>query len=137
MKARARALRWEEELALIPEEVRRTIEYFEWHATDWEKRAAARGDVTPQLREGLAAYAARQASLRRGYAQRCRTLWQKVLAGGDVDGEDQAHAESGDSGDSAGAGEDADSEAVEDGAVDTDEPEDVLAYLEIDNDEFV
>lgn len=45
--------------------------------------------------------------------------------------------DSGDSGDSVEARDDADGETVEDDNVDTDEPEDVLAYLEIDTDEFV
>lgn len=34
MKARARSMRWTEELNLLPEEMRRTIAYHRWKA-DW------------------------------------------------------------------------------------------------------
>ena len=75
---------------LLPEEIRRTIEYYEWKATWWEERAAVRSPLDPALREGLSAYAARQANVRRGLAASVKSQWLKTKAtvspvyGGDV-----------------------------------------------------
>lgn len=88
----------------------------------------------------MTAYATRQAEIRRGWSSRCASLWRKTLAGQDVDrtdedGSDDASGDQG-SGDQNGEGEgsaDADDDA---GVVEIEVPEDVVAYLEIDADEF-
>lgn len=134
MKARARALRWEEELELLPEEIRRAIAFWDRQATIWEDRAGARGDVTPELREGLAAYAARQADIRRGWSARCASLWQKTLAGADVD---DAVEESNDSSEKVTTAGDGDDDDDDDGVVEIEEPEDVVAYLEMEAEDYV
>ena len=63
-RSQARKLRWEEQIELVKEEMRRVVAYFGWKSKWWEDRAEARqvegDDVT---RRGLLAYAARQAKL--------------------------------------------------------------------------
>ncbi|KAG2112875.1 hypothetical protein DEU56DRAFT_874348 [Suillus clintonianus] len=57
-KARARAMRWKEELELLREEMRRTLQFFDWQAI-----------------EGRIAYARRQAALRRALRDTCHSSW--------------------------------------------------------------
>ncbi|KAJ7740338.1 hypothetical protein B0H16DRAFT_1324487, partial [Mycena metata] len=57
-RAYARMRRWHEDIVLVEEEMRRTIEYGAWMGGQWEMRATARSaDLTPSLSEGLCAYA--------------------------------------------------------------------------------
>ncbi|KAJ7216212.1 hypothetical protein C8J57DRAFT_1440543 [Mycena rebaudengoi] len=55
-KARARSLRWKEELVLLDEEMRRTIEYGKWWPAWWEERREQALDEV--VGEGRRAYAA-------------------------------------------------------------------------------
>lgn len=63
-------MRWEEEVQLLLEEMRRVNVYLNWEAGWWEERAERRSSqaggvqVKPCLEEGLRAYARRQACLR-------------------------------------------------------------------------
>jgi hypothetical protein len=58
-KAYARTRRWHEDIVLLEEEMRRTIEYGNWMAAEWEDQATARTkNVDAALAEGLRAYAA-------------------------------------------------------------------------------
>jgi hypothetical protein len=58
-KAYARTRRWHEDIVLVEEEMRRTIEYGRWMAGEWEIRATAQTEgLNPALTEGLCAYAA-------------------------------------------------------------------------------
>ncbi|KAJ7787847.1 hypothetical protein B0H14DRAFT_3505058 [Mycena olivaceomarginata] len=66
-KARARAERWREELILLEEEMRRVLEFSE-----------ARSDVTPELAEGLRAYALAQAARERAWELDWRNKWAAV-----------------------------------------------------------
>ncbi|KAJ6489344.1 hypothetical protein C8R47DRAFT_1071689 [Mycena vitilis] len=60
-KAYARTRRWHEDIVLVDEEMRRTIEFGVWLAHEWDSCATARTrDVTPELAEGLRAYAMEQ-----------------------------------------------------------------------------
>ncbi|KAJ7827777.1 hypothetical protein B0H14DRAFT_2595092 [Mycena olivaceomarginata] len=56
-KAYARMRRWHEDIVLVEEEMRRTIEYGVWMGGEWETRATARPVESPALAEGLRAYA--------------------------------------------------------------------------------
>ncbi|KAK0421579.1 hypothetical protein EV421DRAFT_1747354, partial [Armillaria borealis] len=56
-KARARMLRWEEEIQLLDEEMRRVISFADWKARWWSERAKLRPDASPELQEGLKAFA--------------------------------------------------------------------------------
>lgn len=52
--------RWREDVVLVEEEMRRTIEYGFWSALEWGKRGTARKEVSSELTEGLMAYAQEQ-----------------------------------------------------------------------------
>ncbi|KAJ7079314.1 hypothetical protein C8R43DRAFT_1143270 [Mycena crocata] len=62
-RAKARKVRWEEEVLLLREEMRRVLRYLEWQAEWWVARRDVRQDATPELRHGLAAYALRHANI--------------------------------------------------------------------------
>ncbi|OJT12474.1 hypothetical protein TRAPUB_10982 [Trametes pubescens] len=64
LKARARKMRWEEEVRLLPEEMRRVLVTLQYEEKAWLARRTARVVADPALQEGLAAYATRQAAIR-------------------------------------------------------------------------
>ncbi|KAK7041549.1 hypothetical protein VNI00_009136 [Paramarasmius palmivorus] len=72
-KAWACKRRWDEELELIAEEMRRTIESLKHEGRRWQ---GMQGDESPEG-EGRAAYAARQASIRFGLASKFERMWSK------------------------------------------------------------
>ncbi|KAJ7707270.1 hypothetical protein B0H14DRAFT_2646846 [Mycena olivaceomarginata] len=85
-KAYARVKRWQEEVLLLQEEMRRCLRTLEWQAAVWDGRAAAthysgKRAFSPTHMEGAMALAARQAALRRRLANRFRKLWQGVASG--------------------------------------------------------
>ncbi len=73
-------MRWSEEVDLLQEEMRRTQEYFSWHADSWEKHARSPSSDLDDVTEGMRAYAHRQASIRRKMRDYCRTAWRYVGA---------------------------------------------------------
>ena len=76
----ARADRWEEEVILLQEEMRRVVHFLEWKSTDWVAKVDARaGAVTPELRLGLSAYAHKQASIFHNLAIQFCQRWHSVL----------------------------------------------------------
>ncbi|KAH7905933.1 hypothetical protein BJ138DRAFT_1017003 [Hygrophoropsis aurantiaca] len=79
-RARARAMRWSEEVDLLQEEMRRVLQYFAWHATWWEEQGHSRSDGDSELLEGRSAYAARQADLRRSLSGLFGAMWDVVPA---------------------------------------------------------
>lgn len=60
-KSRARAARWTEEVALLPEEMRRTLAFFKWKAEWWRSQIGLRSDEPDHICSGVDAYAERQA----------------------------------------------------------------------------
>lgn len=79
VKARARKLRWQEELELLPEEVRRSILFFNHKAKEWEQRSLRReASISPEVLEGLIGYARRQAHLMRQLALSGQQRWTKI-----------------------------------------------------------
>lgn len=66
-KARERARRFEEEVELSEEEMRRTLLFFSWSAEEWERRAQLHGFSGKRLPddvvEGLRAYALRRSAM--------------------------------------------------------------------------
>lgn len=81
IKAHARTSRWDEELQLLSEEIRRVGTYFDFKADEWEDRSRQReGSVSSQILEGLIAYAHRQASIMRNLASSGRSQWAKATA---------------------------------------------------------
>ncbi|KAF7797133.1 hypothetical protein EIP86_008325 [Pleurotus ostreatoroseus] len=79
-RSQSRSERWCEEVALLWEEMRRATNYSRWLASWWEARCEIREDTSPQLREGLAAYAKKQATSERTLAQRWDAKFAPVRA---------------------------------------------------------
>ncbi|KAJ7194745.1 hypothetical protein GGX14DRAFT_537360 [Mycena pura] len=77
-KARARADRWREELILLDEEMRRVLQFCQWKAAWWDARRYARRDVSPELAEGLCAYATEQAARERYWLTSWTAKWSAV-----------------------------------------------------------
>ncbi|THH17670.1 hypothetical protein EUX98_g9084 [Antrodiella citrinella] len=59
----ARAERWEEEVILLREEMRRVVAFMEWKALSWRNEIGMRTDVSLSLASGLGAYANKQAAV--------------------------------------------------------------------------
>lgn len=74
-RSRARAMRWTEEVLLLLEEMRRVLAFMEWHASWWEGQSARWSGLDAAESEGMAAYAYRQASIRRSMATLFRKNW--------------------------------------------------------------
>lgn len=83
-KAMARAERYEEEVQLLVEEMRRTLAFFEWHAAEWRGRSATRSFANSTIARGAAAYAERQAVLRERMISRSVGRWIRVLQQNDL-----------------------------------------------------
>ncbi|KAJ7040223.1 hypothetical protein C8F04DRAFT_948763 [Mycena alexandri] len=80
-KAKARKERWEEEVELLREEMKRVLRFLRWRALWWEERRSSRMEnVTPELRAGLDAYAARQAWIAREVARKFQRTWATSVA---------------------------------------------------------
>ncbi|KAK7017231.1 CxC2 domain-containing protein [Favolaschia claudopus] len=75
-KAYARMRRWDEDVVLVEEEMRRTIEYGHAMRRIWAERARARSaTVSPELLEGLEAYAAEQGARERSTSEMLTRKW--------------------------------------------------------------
>jgi hypothetical protein len=61
-----RVSRYEEEIGLVVEEMRRTLAFFKWLACEWEKRATFQSeDMDKTTNRGISAYAYKQATIYR------------------------------------------------------------------------
>ena len=78
-RSKARAERWAEEEQLLLEEMRRILAYFEWKVHWWQCRDEQRDSISPRLRRGLKAYAAKQASVYERLATRTASYWVNYL----------------------------------------------------------
>ena len=82
-KARERAKRFEEEVELSVEEMRRTLLYFSWKVSEWERLAEerAKSDKPPPAAtlQGLRAYAYRQAAMYRTMVKVFVSDWYSCL----------------------------------------------------------
>ncbi|KAJ7807053.1 hypothetical protein B0H13DRAFT_2386681 [Mycena leptocephala] len=64
-RAKARKTRWDEEVHILREEMRRILCYLEWETGAWEARREGVAEaVTPAIRAGMQAYVAKQADIR-------------------------------------------------------------------------
>jgi len=75
----ARADRWEEEVVLLQEEMRRVVCFLDWKSTDWVSKAGVRASVTPEVCSGLSAYAHKQGSVFRNLGIRFCRRWRSTL----------------------------------------------------------
>ncbi len=96
-RSRARVCRCKEEVNLIREEMRRTTEFLDWKAAQWEARMDARDDVDEELVEGIQAYGTEQAALQKNLSSSFKVFFKTPLTevddllqklGDDTDGSD-------------------------------------------------
>ena len=78
-KARARMQRWNEELLLVQEEMRRAIAYLKWKADWWRERCALRSDTDVTILSGVSGYAHKQAAICSRMAEKCAVHWLPCL----------------------------------------------------------
>ncbi|KAJ6452354.1 hypothetical protein C8R47DRAFT_998112, partial [Mycena vitilis] len=84
-KAYARMRRYHEDIVLVEEEMRRTIEYGAWMAAEWEMRASARTThMSTSLAEGVRAYAMEHADQERKTCVRLSAQWAGLREKGRV-----------------------------------------------------
>lgn len=86
-KSRARALRANEEVMLVREEMRHVLVFLNWKMQWWHGREAMRSGIDKALTEGIIAYARSQALLQQTLADSFRMLWQAPLCSEDLDSE--------------------------------------------------
>jgi hypothetical protein len=84
-KAYSRSRRFDEEVRLLQEEMRRTIAYGATAAEKWDSLASAiLPDSDPELTEGRRAYAAEKADRERDTCRKLRRDWAGILAKAEV-----------------------------------------------------
>ena len=80
MTSRARADRWVEEKDLLREEMRRVLFFLEWRSRTWSEKVGARkGVCTPDIQNGIDAYARKQANVYRDLALSFACKWLPYL----------------------------------------------------------
>lgn len=84
-KTRARARRWSEEVALLQEEMRRVLTYFDWKAAWWRSQGPRYTAVNLDIRSGLCAYAEKQCAMYKQLALKYREHWRPLLAANGFD----------------------------------------------------
>lgn len=77
-KAKARADRWEEEVILLDEEMRRVLVFCQWKSAWWLEQVPLREGLRPQLAEGLQAYAEGQADMERRICLSWTAKWSQA-----------------------------------------------------------
>lgn len=78
-KSHARKQRWEEEVTIVLEEMRRVIAYHEWKAQWWRSQVARHPNTDAASLHGVAAYAEKQSHLSEQLARRCAECWLPAL----------------------------------------------------------
>ena len=79
-QCRARAERWEEEVTLLQEEMRRVVCFLEWRSSDWLAKVDSRVDiVAPVVHAGLSAYAKKQGAIFHNLAVQYCQRWRSTL----------------------------------------------------------
>ena len=74
-KARARMRRWNEELLIVQEEMRRAIIYLEWKADWWRERSSLRSHTDASVLSGVSGYAHKQAAICSRMAEKFALHW--------------------------------------------------------------
>lgn len=74
-KARARKRRWNEELLIVEEEMRRAIIYLRWKADWWDERSTLRSHADGSILSGVSGYAYKQAAICDRMAERFAVHW--------------------------------------------------------------
>jgi hypothetical protein len=76
VKSKARADRWNEEVQLVKEEMRRMLAFLEWKAAQWTEEGDRDLDVRSDIADGIRAYAAKQAYINRALAHSFKMRWE-------------------------------------------------------------
>ena len=76
-KSRARLKRWNEEVILVKEEMRRVLAYMEWKASKWLRDAYVIGRSDKE--QGAVAYANKQASILAKMSANFRRMWSPLV----------------------------------------------------------
>jgi hypothetical protein len=71
-------MRWEEEVTLLQEEMRRVLAFLQWQATWWTEQGDRWEGLPPDVTAGLCAYAHRQADCRRRLHDHFCHMWREV-----------------------------------------------------------
>jgi hypothetical protein len=77
-KCKARASRWNEEILLVEEEMRRVIAFGRWKADWWKAQITRRHGIENGLYEGLRAYAVEHEALEREFADALEAKWCNI-----------------------------------------------------------
>lgn len=83
-KSRARTRRWDEEVELVVEEMRRVLCYMDWRSQYWQSLVSKREVLDSTVREGIAAYASKQVYIAQMMAHRFSKQWLPVLEGNSI-----------------------------------------------------
>ena len=78
-KSQARKMRWEEEVQIIQEEMRRTIVYYEWKQQWWLDRNPQPTTDEDTIQQGISAYSQKQAYYCRCMAESFAMAWLPFL----------------------------------------------------------
>ena len=79
MKSKAHADRWDEEVQLVKEEMRRVLAFLEWKAVWWTEEGGRDLAVRPDIADGIRAYAAKQAHIYRALACSFKMCWESAF----------------------------------------------------------
>ncbi|KAF9544440.1 hypothetical protein CPC08DRAFT_730279 [Agrocybe pediades] len=79
VKSRARTKRWQEEVLLIEEEMRRVLTYHRWKADWWTKRASLRVHQDEAITRGIRGYAHKQAATHMRMREHAACYWLNRL----------------------------------------------------------
>jgi hypothetical protein len=71
-------MRWEEEVELLHEEMRRVLAFLRWQAVWWTKQGEQWKGLTRDVSAGRQAYAHRQADCRHRLANHFQHMWRYV-----------------------------------------------------------
>jgi hypothetical protein len=71
-------MRFSEEVVLLQEEMRRVLRFMDWHAGWWMDQRHRLTGLPDAEAEGMAAYANRQAVIRKDLANKFRQQWADV-----------------------------------------------------------
>ncbi|KZT31986.1 hypothetical protein SISSUDRAFT_994515, partial [Sistotremastrum suecicum HHB10207 ss-3] len=75
VKAYSRKQRWDEERALVVEEMRRMLAFYKWKSDWWMQKLDQRHEAPESVRAGLDAYCHKQAQMWKTMGMQCARLW--------------------------------------------------------------
>lgn len=78
-KSQARKMRWEEEVEILQEEMRRTIVYYEWKQQWWLDQNPQRATSEDAIQLGISAYSQKQAHYCKCMAKSFARAWLPFL----------------------------------------------------------